>query len=829
MEKLFHARRILKRKMIREQLGHTFDYPLTLVVAAMGYGKTVAVRDFLDEMKADYVWLNVESDETSAHIIWNSLTRQFAENEPEIGARLNALGFPASASHRDRVFDLIEEWTYLKNKVLVVDDYHFANLPELDMLLEKLVRKRITDLHLLIISRTRPEINIEDLKLKGYCHQLKSSLFELSQDEIKDYFQLFGREISDSTAKQVWEITEGWITAVYLVCRRYLETGRLEAGVDLHELINTTVMGRYTENEKRLLMALSTLDSFTLPQVEYITENRAAPGMVQKLSRDSSFIRFDERSQRYTMHNIFVGYLRGLLEEQSDQTEVLNLYRRSGEWHIANGFTLTGMRLFLKAKEYDLILKEFEKRGIARVLDTAAQDIVKLFEQIPVDVKYRHPIGYLTYANFYLPRVDMEGGARLLSEIEAYYQNDSLVSPALKRRIAGEIELVRSFLFFNDVRRMSVSHLKAHALLDGISRIANKDMMLNFGCPSQLYLYFREEGDMLGLVEFAESNFRYYEELSGGCGKGFECLIRAEYSLERGDLDQAELNAYKAIYRAETMEQIPIIICATFTLARLYAARGKFQEAADLLNELTIRLAEYNNPIFMNSLDLCYGYLGGITGEPLSFAGWLKNGDMKYDEMFYQGLAFNYLVHARYLLLEGNYLKLEVLCEEMRQLFSIFNNLLGHLHTHVLDAIAKNQLYGPEKAKIALRQALAIGRADGIILPYAEYGEYILDILADLARESKKDKYLDRLVNESTQYRRNLVSAGKNKSPVLKLTEREKDILRLLIEGQPNKEIAGRLFIAEITVKKTITSIYRKLGVSSRAAAVRKTMELKLI
>lgn len=42
----------------------------------MGYGKTVAVRDFLDEMKADYVWLNVESDETSAHIVWNSFYRK---------------------------------------------------------------------------------------------------------------------------------------------------------------------------------------------------------------------------------------------------------------------------------------------------------------------------------------------------------------------------------------------------------------------------------------------------------------------------------------------------------------------------------------------------------------------------------------------------------------------------------------------------------------------------------------------------------------------------------------------------------------------------------
>ena len=833
MINLSGAHRVLKRNMIWEQLGHIFDYPLTLVVAAMGYGKTVAVRDFLDGVKADYVWLNVESDETSAHIIWDSLTRQFAENEPEIAERLNALGFPVSAADRGRIFDLLEEWTYLTSKVLVIDDYHFANLQQLDLLIEKLVRQRITGLYILIMSRTRPAINIQELKLKGYCYQLKSSLFELSQDETRDYFRLFGQDISDATAKQVHEITEGWITAVYLVCQRYLETGRLEAGLDLNELINTTIMGRYTEDEKRLLMALATLDSFTLPQAVYVTENRAAPGMIHKLSNDSSFIRFDERSQKYTMHNIFAAYLRGLLEEQANQREVLNLHKRCGEWNIANGFTLAGLRLLLKAKAYNLILKEFEKpdltRRITRILDTATLELVEIFEQIPADVKYRHPIGYLAYIDFYLTKVDLEGGAKLLSDLEAYYQSDKLTPPALKRQIAGEVELVRSFLFFNDLVKMQQYCLKAHELLGGSSRVANKDMMFTFGCPSTLYLYHREKGGMLGVVEFVDSNFRYYEELSGGCGKGFECLLRAEYSLESGDFEQAELNACKAIYKAETMDQVPIIICANFTLARLYAARGKFQKAKDLLNELTVRVAEYNNPIFMNSLDICYGYLGGITGEPLSFARWLKSGDMKHEEMFYQGLAFNYLVHARYLLLEGNYLKLEVLCEEMHQLFSIFNNLLGQLQAHILDAIAKYHLYGPVNAKESMQQALAIGRADGVILPFAEYGKYIIETLTALARESEGDQYLSRLVTAASQYRRNLESIGGSNTPAGHLTEREKEILKRLLGGQSNKEIAGRLFIAEITVKKTITSIYRKLGVSNRAAAVRKTMELKLI
>jgi DNA-binding CsgD family transcriptional regulator len=52
------------------------------------------------------------------------------------------------------------------------------------------------------------------------------------------------------------------------------------------------------------------------------------------------------------------------------------------------------------------------------------------------------------------------------------------------------------------------------------------------------------------------------------------------------------------------------------------------------------------------------------------------------------------------------------------------------------------------------------------------------------------------------------------------LTDRERDVLRLLVTGARTSEIAGRLGIAERTVKAHLGSIYRKLGVDSRAAAV---------
>lgn len=51
------------------------------------------------------------------------------------------------------------------------------------------------------------------------------------------------------------------------------------------------------------------------------------------------------------------------------------------------------------------------------------------------------------------------------------------------------------------------------------------------------------------------------------------------------------------------------------------------------------------------------------------------------------------------------------------------------------------------------------------------------------------------------------------------LTERERAVLRLAAEGQPNKEIAWRLGIAERTVEFHLGNTFRKLGLSSRVEA----------
>ena len=61
------------------------------------------------------------------------------------------------------------------------------------------------------------------------------------------------------------------------------------------------------------------------------------------------------------------------------------------------------------------------------------------------------------------------------------------------------------------------------------------------------------------------------------------------------------------------------------------------------------------------------------------------------------------------------------------------------------------------------------------------------------------------------------------------LTVREREVLELLSRGLPNKLIARRLQISEHTVKFHVSSIYAKLGASSRTDAVSRGVRRGLI
>ena len=69
-----------------------------------------------------------------------------------------------------------------------------------------------------------------------------------------------------------------------------------------------------------------------------------------------------------------------------------------------------------------------------------------------------------------------------------------------------------------------------------------------------------------------------------------------------------------------------------------------------------------------------------------------------------------------------------------------------------------------------------------------------------------------------------LAAARADAGELARLTRRERDVMVLLVRGLTNKGIAREMVISENTVKRYLKSIFAKLDVDSRAAAVAKVL-----
>lgn len=76
-----------------------------------------------------------------------------------------------------------------------------------------------------------------------------------------------------------------------------------------------------------------------------------------------------------------------------------------------------------------------------------------------------------------------------------------------------------------------------------------------------------------------------------------------------------------------------------------------------------------------------------------------------------------------------------------------------------------------------------------------------------------------------------LIAAAKAPSPIVggDLTEREREVLKLMVEGLTNNQIAERLIVSRSTVKFHVSSILSKIGASSRTEAVAYALQNHLV
>ena len=128
-----------------------------------------------------------------------------------------------------------------------------------------------------------------------------------------------------------------------------------------------------------------------------------------------------------------------------------------------------------------------------------------------------------------------------------------------------------------------------------------------------------------------------------------------------------------------------------------------------------------------------------------------------------------------------------------------------------------------------LRTALELAQPHRYLATIIEQGPGIAALLRSLPASAGLRPYVDELSVRAEAAAASSSTGPAGLLPGGLLSDRELEVLRLLASRLTTTEIAGALFVSPNTLKSHMKSIYRKLDVSSRAAAVREGQARELI
>ncbi|HOO28769.1 MAG TPA: helix-turn-helix transcriptional regulator, partial [Lachnospiraceae bacterium] len=496
-------------------------------------------------------------------------------------ARLTKLGIPVDSAVGNEALQLIGRLQFSQNHAIVIDDYQQLSSPEINDFFEMLARSEMENLHIILNTRFSGFQKHEELALKGLLYHIRQEAFELRPEEIREYYKICGIPPSKEQVRQLFSMTEGWISALYLMMLAYLSNGTLETPGNIYQLIEKAVHLPLSDEAKDFILCVSVFDSFTLQQAAHLWKQSDSGRLLSEILRQNAFVNYDSKSKTYRIHSLYREYLQDLLNKKEAAYRYA-LYQRAADWYQKNSDYITARHFWHLCKDYENLLQSIEN-GKAR--NFTKQNLKKLqmyFDSCPETIRARHPYALLIFAVHLFVHNERNGFLMIYREANQTILSDPALETKQRNELLGELEILNGFSVFNDLKKMAQSFEKAWQLLGKTTSIYDIESDWTFGSPSILYLYYRESGKLKEHLADLMTGLPCYCRLTNGNGRGGEYVMEAEWYYHKGDLINAEISINKAIHKARASSQWSIALTIMFLQMRIAFMKGDYKNLSYL-------------------------------------------------------------------------------------------------------------------------------------------------------------------------------------------------------------------------------------------------------
>ena len=785
--------------------------PAVLVEAPSGYGKTTAVREYLEKafpQSHDIYWFTAVDEASPA--LYQRFCLEIGKIDRRAGERLLKIGIP-NAFTIGETCEILRSIECNNETWLVLDNFQFFCAALQAAFLNALMEHGGKGLHIVIITQVLGRDFSTAITGLDFLHITASDL-QLKADDIQCYYKLAGMETSDDDAKKVFGFTNGWIIAVYLQLGVYRETGAF-SDTAVISLMESLIWDKLTKEQQGLFLCISPFETVTARQICGLLHRDVLPDFALSCL-SGPFIRYDPAERRYEPHSIFYELIIKKRGERGAAFE-RDLLLRAGDLCRDEGRTAEAVGLYAQAKDYQrllsldfshLIYEEIGKRTFFDIaLDTA--------QNCPAEIRGKYPLAMLRVAWALRSFNKNKEFSELMDELDEQLPETGL--------LRAEWMLLSIYLYYPHLDKM-LSLVKKAAPLFGetYSQVILSEAPWAFGGYFQITQFHHQAGKADREADLLEAFITIYSRLTNGHGSGADVLFRVNLAVLRSEIGNAEVLAYKAMYLAESKGQSIVQLGAALMLAHIAMVKtdisGWQNSIASL--ERAAANAKGNVSLIRTITDIARGSLLAELGTIDHIADWIKNHDLS-NRIMLAPMTFDAGYVYSVCLLEQ---------KEIARFIGYYEAIPVEYRKKSLwvDFACSFYLGGGyafigqrEKAAPLFEHAAKITLPDGIVSYFAAYSYYIPELIDEMFEK----KYPEHLAHFNAY--KALFASGRatlNNTITAEdlpagLTEREHEVALLAAKGLHNSEIAEKLFLSESTVRTHLRTIFQKLDIDRRA------------
>ncbi len=697
--------------------------------------------------------------------------------------------------------------------------------------------------------------------------------------------------VDEATVDALEQRAEGWIAGLKLATLSLdtgTSTATLVAAlanpdVNVTEYLTDEVLSRQPPAVQAFLLQTSVLDHFCASLCTAVI-GELAPGWdaaacIQWLVRTNLFIiTLDNQNEWYRYHHLFRDMLRQHARTALTADQVLTLRRRAAAWFAARRLVDEALHYALATGDLELTVRLIEA-GLPDALNREDRlTLERWLSLLPATAMEHEPV--LLMLKVWALQFSWQLGAqsRLLSQIEALIDRaDSDVQQV------DAYELVRTQItvlrgqeaYFCNQPQLASAYLTA-----AFARLPETWTYLRGGTLLYLAMSMQASGQAGAAERLLREQYERHSNRADGFTLRLQSALCFNY-LAQGKLEQTRQTAHEMLHLAVgqpllTMQSFALYFLGLvhyqwndlaiaeryltmlldhrhvavmvvvrdglLQLALTHQVCGRAPEAAhivDLLGELEMEQSGREE----DATRAMRAWLRYRQGDLAGAARWADAFDLPVADQPLIWQSDPHLAKALILIARQGGADLVAACDILDSLYAVAErtgNTRSKIQIQAMRALALDQQGTPAAAEAALREAVELGRPGGFVRVFVDLGPPMHALLARLAQQGVAVQPLLAAFAAEPDENRARETGGmapaapsgrgsllETPSLVKLLTAREREVLALLREPLSNKEIARRLNVSTVTVKRHTANIYGKLGVNSRWDAVAKAAALQ--